>query len=115
MTLAEMIATLDLELLTTPAQDAAQVGIASGYASDLLSRVLADAPHGGVWVTLQAHSNVVAVAAVLELRAVIITSGARPDPETIAKANEEGVTLLATPRPTFEVVGKLWAGGVRAG
>ena len=114
MTLAEIIETLDLELLTA-AHDFSAVTITSGYASDLLSRALADAPHGGVWVTLQAHANVVAVAAVLELRAVIITSGARPDADTIAKANAEGVTLLATPQPTFAVVGRLWEGGIRAG
>lgn len=113
MTLAQIIENLELEVLTTP-RDFDSVTITTGYASDLLSRVLAEAPHHSIWVTLQAHINVVAVAAVLDLGAVIITSGSRPDEATIAKANEEGVTLLATNKPTFYVVGKLWEGGVRA-
>ncbi len=112
MTLTELIDALGLEVLTD-ARDFRGASIRVGYASDLLSRVLAEAPHHGVWVTLQAHANVVAVAAVLELAAVIISSGSRPDPDTIAKANEEGIPLLATEASTFSVVGKLWELGVR--
>jgi hypothetical protein len=74
---------------------------------------MAAAPHHGLWVTLQAHANVVAVAALLELAAVILTEGVRPDDETLARAREQGVVLLATPLTTFEVVGRLWALGVR--
>jgi hypothetical protein len=112
MTLADMIDTLGLELLTE-ARDFSDAPVRAGYASDLLSRVLAEAPHYGVWVTLQAHNNVVAVAAVLELAAVIISSGSRPDADTIAKANEEGVPLLATAASTFTLVGRMWELGVR--
>lgn len=112
MTLTEVIDALGLELLTD-ARDFTATSVTAGYASDLLSRVLAEAPHGGVWVTLQAHANVVAVAAVLELSAVIVSSGSRPDADTIAKANQEGVPLLATEEGTFTVVGRLWELGVR--
>jgi predicted transcriptional regulator len=86
-----------------------------GYTSDLLSCVMAGAKRGGIWVTLQAHLNIVAVAALLDLNAVIITEGAQPDAAAIAKANEEGVTLLATSKSTFYVVGKLWELGLREG
>jgi predicted transcriptional regulator len=55
------------------------------------------------------------VAALLELSAVIITEGAIPDDETIEKANEEGVTLFSTKANSFEVSGKLWEMGLRAG
>jgi hypothetical protein len=74
---------------------------------------MARAGHHGLWVTLQAHANVVAVAALLELSAVILTEGAQPDAATLAKANTEGVTLLGTPLTTFEVVGRLWELGIR--
>jgi len=53
------------------------------------------------------------VAALLELSAVIITEGIMPDPETLLRANEEGVTLLSTAKPTFYVAGELWAAGLR--
>ena len=114
MNLQEIITQLDLAVLTRTG-DFKRVTPVSGYASDLLSCVMAGAKHGCIWVTLQAHTNIVAVASLLEMSAVIITEDARPDPATIAKANEEGITLLSTPQPTFYVVGKLWELGLREG
>jgi len=46
---------------------------------------------------------------------VIISEGAIPDPATIAKANEEGLTLLSSDKPSFFIVGKLWEMGLRCG
>ena len=112
MTIQELIEKLSLTLLTEK-KDFSQVAPANGYASDLLSCVMAGARHGGIWVTLQAHTNVVAVGALLELSAIIITENAMPDQATIAKANAEGVTLFLTDKPTFHVAGKLWELGLR--
>ncbi len=111
-TVAEIIKALDLTLLTKP-RDFSDLQPAAGYTSDLLSCVMANAAHQGIWVTLQAHTNIVAVAALLELSAVIITEGAMPDPATILKANQEDVALLSTPKPSFYVAGKLWEMGLR--
>jgi len=113
MNIDTIIQTLELTVLTDP-KDFTQVIPSAGYTSDLLSCVMAGAPHESIWVTLQAHGNIVAVAALLELSAIIITEGAMPDPATINKANQEGITLLATPKPTFEIVGKLWEMGLKA-
>jgi predicted transcriptional regulator len=112
MTLQEIIDLLELTVLTEK-KDFDRVVPTAGYASDLLSCVMAGAQRRGVWVTLQAHSNIVAIAALLELSAIIITEGAQPDEETVARANQEGVTLLATGNQTFYVVGKLWEAGLR--
>jgi len=100
-----------LELGTLASANLAQQ-VTGGYASDLLSCVMASAKAGNVWVTLQAHPNVVAVASLLELSAVIITEGVSPDPETIDKAHQERVTLLTTPGDTFTIVGKLASLGI---
>jgi predicted transcriptional regulator len=113
MTLQDIIQTLNLQILAGE-KDFASIEPGSGYASDLLSCVMAGAKHQGIWVTLQAHTNVVAVAALLELSAVIITEGAQPEPAMIDKAEQQGVTLLATPLPTFEVVGRLYQMGLQA-
>jgi hypothetical protein len=113
MNLAEIIQRLDLTLLTDP-KDFSAIHPEFGYASDLLSCVIAGAPHGGVWVTLQAHANVVAVASLLELSAVIITEGAAPDEATIQKANAENISLFSTPSKTFHIVGALWEMGLRS-
>jgi hypothetical protein len=112
MTLQDIIDKLELTVLTTP-KNFQRIVPTGGYASDLLSCVMAGAKHGAVWVTLQAHTNIVAVAALLELSAVIITESAMPDPETITKANEEGITLLVTDEFTYPVAGKLWEMGLR--
>ncbi len=87
--------------------------IQGGYASDLLSCVMQHARTGTVWVTIQSHMNVVAVASLLGLAGVIITEGKRPDEETIARAAAEGVALLLTPKTTFDVVSELAALGIR--
>jgi len=87
--------------------------VAAGYASDLLSCAMSRAKKDYIWVTLQAHVNVVAVASLLGLSGVIITEGNLPDPDTIARAESEGVVLLLTPKPTFAVVSELAALGVR--
>lgn len=114
MTLQEIIEKLNLSLLTQ-SKDFDQVMPSSGYVSDLLSCVIAGAQRKAVWITLQAHINIVAVAALLDLSAIIITEGAMPDPETVVKANEERVTLLSTDKPTFYVVGRLWELGLKNG
>lgn len=111
--LADIIQSLDLTVLTE-ARDFSSAIPTAGYTSDLLSCVMANAPRMGIWVTLQAHTNIVAVAALLDVCAVIITEGAQPDPNTVKKANEEGVVLLGTPKPSFHVVGRLWEHGLRA-
>lgn len=112
LTLQNIIDDLDLRVLTE-SKDFQQVTPTSGYTSDLLSCVMAGAKGQSVWVTLQAHANVVAVSALLEISAVIITEEAMPEQAVIEKANEEGIILLSTDQPSFYVVGKLWDMGLR--
>lgn len=81
--------------------------ITGGYASDLLSCVMASAVAGSIWVTLQAHPNVVAVADLLGLAGVIITEDTPVDAMTLQRANERGMPLLHSPETTFTVVGRL--------
>ena len=112
MNLAEIIKRMNLKLLTEE-KDFSQIKPSGGYTSDLLSCVMAGAPPEGIWVTLQAHNNIVAVAALRDLAAVIITEGAMPDPVTIAKANEENITLLSTDQSSFFTCGTLWEMGLK--
>jgi hypothetical protein len=74
---------------------------------------MAGAKKGNLWITLQAHLNIVAIAALNELAAIIITENAQPDADSIAKANQQGVILLSTAQATYEVNGKLWDLGIR--
>ncbi|RPI51655.1 MAG: serine kinase [Chloroflexi bacterium] len=89
--------------------------VTGGYASDLLSCAMAGAKAGNVWVTLQAHPNVVAVASLLDLAAVIVSEGVAPDLETIERAQENGVTVLGSPATTYALVARLAALGIPPG
>ncbi len=113
MTLEEVINKLGLEILTE-AKDFSQIKVSGGYASDLLSCVMSGAKKGNVWLTLQAHINIVAVAALLDLSAVIITENAQPDEATVAKANLQEVVLLSTTQDTYALAGKLWTMGIQS-
>jgi hypothetical protein len=112
MNLQQIIDELNLTVLTEP-RDFSTIEATGGYTSDLLSCVMAGAKSGYLWMTLQAHMNIVAVAALLEVAAVIITENAQPDQATIDKANQNEVILLSTPRPNFEIDGRLWEMGIK--
>src|SRR5664279_4775151 len=86
----------------------AGVEVSSGYASDLLSDVLAKAKNGAIWVTNHKHTNIIGVAVMLNLAAVVIAGGTRPDPGTIEKATEENVPLYTTDLTLYETVGKAY-------
>lgn len=92
---------------------AAEVEVQVGYASDLLSDVMANALEGSVWVTSQTHSNIVAVATLVGIPVVVIAGGFTPDAETVARAEEKGVALVTTRLSAFEAVGRLYSSGVR--
>jgi hypothetical protein len=121
MELKELAQILDLEELTEAGEPAGNGGdaahgtvdITRGYASDLLSDVLANAPQGGLLVTLQVHLNVIAVASHAGLRAVIFSCGRQPDDDVVEKAQEEGIALYASEADTFEIVGRLHELGIR--
>ncbi len=78
------------------------------YISDLLSDVMATGKDGDIWITLQTHPNIVAVAVIKGLSGIIITNGRSPEPDTVRKAESENVTILTTTRTTFETAGLLY-------
>jgi len=110
MKLEEINRQLALEIRTGFAEPSAEV--TGGYASDLLSCVMAKARAGNVWITLQNHPNIVAVASLLNLAGIIITEGMTPEAATMEKAEKEGIPILTTPLTTYTVVGRLFELGV---
>ena len=105
MNVVQIKTALELDLVAGETHLDAEVK--GGYASDLLSCVMAGARAGNVWVTLQAHPNVIAVAELLDLACVIITEGVQPDDETLRRANEKNIPTLLTSKGTFTVVSQL--------
>lgn len=79
-----------------------------GYSSDLLSDVMGSAQAGNIWITLQTHKNVMAIASLKDLAAVILVKGFLPDADMEAQSNEENIPVLGTNDETFEINGKLF-------
>jgi predicted transcriptional regulator len=82
--------------------------INGAYVSDLLSDVIGNAREGQVWITLQTHQNIVAVASLKDISAIIIVRGAAPDTDTIEKSNIENIPVLVTELDTFNIAGRLF-------
>jgi predicted transcriptional regulator len=87
--------------------------VRSGYCGDLLSDVMANAEKGSVWITIQRHHNIVAVALLKELAAIILANGYQPDPETVEKAKEEGIPLLVSSSAAYQLAGRLYETGIQ--
>jgi predicted transcriptional regulator len=82
--------------------------VSGGYVSDLLSDVMGFSQEGQVWVTLQVHQNVMAIASLKELAAVILVKGFQPHESTVQHSNDENIPILGTDLSTFEISGKLY-------
>jgi len=82
--------------------------IDGGYVSDLLSDVMGNSREGQVWVTLQTHKNVMAIASLKDLAAVILVKGFKPDEDMAKQSEEEGIPVLSTTENAFEIAGKLY-------
>lgn len=82
--------------------------VTGGYTSDLLSDVMGNIEEGMIWITLQVHRNIIAVASLKEVAAILLINGAELDGESLKQAEKEGVTVLSTPMPCFEASGRIY-------
>jgi predicted transcriptional regulator len=82
--------------------------ILGGYTSDLLSDVMGHAEAGSVWITLQTHKNIMAIASLKELAAIVVVKGYSPDEDTLRQSNEENIPILGTEAETFEISGVIY-------
>lgn len=82
--------------------------IEGGYTSDLLSDVMGNADNDQVWITLQTHKNIMAIASLKELAAVILVKGYEPEAEAAEQSNTEGIPILSSEEEAFELTGKLY-------
>jgi predicted transcriptional regulator len=106
MTVAELANTLNLKIIS--GSNGLHKLITGGYVSDLLSDVMGNANEGQVWITLQTHKNVIAIASLKDLSAVILVKGLMPDTDTINHSETEAIPILSTSEKTFEITGKLY-------
>jgi predicted transcriptional regulator len=106
MKITEIIKKLDLKIIS--GQKGLDNEATGGYVSDLLSDVIGNAKEGQIWITLQTHQNIIAVASLKDISAIIIVKGAVPEADTIEKSNTENIPLLTTDSDTFNITGRLF-------
>ncbi len=110
MKLAELVEKTGWKVLAgDPAAAAEVTGV---YCGDLLSWVMGNGEPGQAWITVQVHMNVVAVAMLREFSCLIVADGAEPAEETLARAAEEGLTVLGSDLPVYETAVKLYQAGL---
>lgn len=110
MTLQDLIKTFNLVVWS--GRNNLDRTVTGGYCSDLISDVMANAQNGTVWVTVQNHQNIVTVASLLDLSAIILANKITPDKQTSIRAEQEGIPILSSSLPTFELVGRMYHQGI---
>jgi predicted transcriptional regulator len=82
------------------------------FISDMVSDVMAGAKSGNLWLTVQTHKSIVPAANLVDVSAIVITSGKAVPQETVQLASKFNIAILSTDLPTFELVGKLYQLGL---
>src|SRR5690554_1064144 len=103
MKVKDLVEKLDLEVVAGQLEEE----ISGVYVGDLLSNVMAKAQEQDLWITIQGHQNVVAVASLVEVAAVIVVENFTIEDQAMARAEEKGVNLLRTPLSAYQLIRKL--------
>ena len=111
MKLQEIVDSLSLKVVTPPA--ALDREVTGAYVSDMLSDVMGNSKDGFLWITIQVHLNIIAVASLKNLSGIILVNNRVPAEETLKKAIEENIPIMTTPLPAFDLVGLLYSLGLR--
>ncbi len=101
-----------MELSKTPDFSAIYIAdgdreISGGYAGDLLSWVMGRAREGDAWVTIMSNTNIVAVCTLADPACIVLSENVQPDPETLKRAQEQGVNIISTALDTFEACARI--------
>ncbi len=86
--------------------------VTCGYTCDLLSWVMAHGDEGMAWVTVQTHLNVVAVAVLAEMACIVLPEDIVMEGDSLRKAVDEGMSVMSSPMPAYEICGKMAAAGI---
>ncbi len=89
--------------LTPMCETGENIEIEGVYIGDLLSIVMSKAKKNYVWITIQTHINIVAVAELLELSCIIIVENMEIADETLVKAKELNIPIFKTSESAYKV------------
>lgn len=106
MTVKELVDALELTVFC--GKENLSREIKGAYTCDLLSDVLGHATQGQLWITIRTHSNVLAIATLKQLSAILLVKDNKPDEDMLAQALKENIPVLGTSEQTFEISGKVY-------
>lgn len=106
MKITDIVSALDLRVVS--GNGGLGNEITGGYVSDLLSDVMGTAKEGNVWITLQTHQNIIAVASLKDISGIILVKGSQAEGDTVTKSNELNIPVLSTEADTFTITGRLY-------
>ena len=112
MNMSDIAEGLELTALTVSG-DLKRKEITSAYQSDLLSCVMGGGGEKSLWITLINNINIVAVAKLLDIPAIIVTENALPEEATLERAKTEGISIFLSQKGNFQVAGELWTLGIK--
>jgi predicted transcriptional regulator len=110
LTLNEVKIILDADVLT--GKEHMDLEVKTAFGADLMSDVLALAKPGSILLTGLTNTQVIRIADVLDIAAIILVRGKKPTAEAIELASDLQIPILATKYILFESAGRLYAKGI---
>ena len=98
----------ELDLTVYGGESGLDKEVTGGYSSDLLSDVMGNAEEGQVWITLQVHKNIMAVALLKEISAIILVKGLIPEDDVKEISNQKEIPVLGTSLDAFTLAGRIY-------
>ena len=106
MTLSEMIQELGLKKFHVE-DESLNEQVVSAYCGDLLSDVMAHAPHDSAWFTIQGHMNTIAVAQLKDILCIVLVNGVEPDSQALEKAETQKINICGSSQTSAALCMKL--------
>lgn len=110
MRLSEVAQVLEAEVLV--GAEALGRDAPAGGGCDMISDLLFFGKPGMVLLTGLTQPAVVRTAQVMDISAVVLVRGKRPDEETLALAREAGLPVMVSPHSLYDCCGRLYARGL---
>ena len=104
MTTDKLISHLGLEILS---KGQTEREISGCFICDLLSHAMGRVEADNLWITVQTNMNIVAIATLTDLSAIIIAQNMSVPDDVIQKAEDEEITILKSDLTAYELALKI--------
>lgn len=104
MTIHEVTTALSLTPVVVPH---AERTFSDVYIGDLLSWVMGRAPRGCLWITIMSNVNVLAVAALADVAAIVLAEDVTLEEPLLQRAEEKGINVLRSSLTAYELAAQL--------